>query len=70
MSLYTNAMQIHMNEVALIEFKENTQFANQTVVSVAMTYEVLKQFRDTLNQVIEQHDKKLHELKRTKDNMN
>lgn len=70
MSVYSNAMQIHLNEVAIVDFRENTQMGNQSVTSVAMTYEVLKQFRDTLNQVIEQHDKKLNELQRTKANMN
>ena len=70
MSVYTNAMQVHMNEVAIIDFRENTQMGNQSVTSVAMTYESLKQFSEMLGQVIDQHDKKLHELKRSKENMN
>lgn len=70
MSVYTNAMQVNMNEVAIIDFRENTQLGNQSVASVAMTYETFKQFRDMLNQVIEQHDAKLHQLQRSKDNMN
>lgn len=70
MSVYVNGMQIYMNEVVIIEFKENTQFCNQTVVSVAMLYEVLKQLHQGLGQAIEQHDKKLHELQRTQAKMN
>lgn len=70
MSVYANGMQIYMNEIAIIEFRENTQAASQVVASVAITYENLKAFYEGLGHMIEQHDKKLHELQRTKSNMN
>ena len=70
MSVYANCMNIHMNEVIIIEFKENNQMGNQTVASVAMTYENVKAFHEGLGRMIDQHDKKLHELQRTKANMN
>ena len=70
MSVYSNGIQIYLNEVAIFEFRENTQLGNQTVASVAMTYENVKAFYEGLGNMIEQHDKKLHELQRTKANMN
>lgn len=70
MSVYANGVQIYLNEVAIVEFRENTQAANSVVTSVAMTYENFKAFHKGMAEVIEQHDKKLHELQRTKANMN
>ena len=70
MSVYSNGVQIYLNEVAILEFRENTQLGNQIATSVVMTYENVKAFHEGLGQVIEQHDKKLHELKRSKENMN
>lgn len=70
MSVYSNGIQIYLNEVAIFDFRENTQLGNQTVASVAMTYENVKAFYEGLGNMIEQHEKKLHELQRTKANMN
>ena len=70
MSVYANGMQLYLNEVAIIEFRETTQTGIQTVASVTMTYENAKAFYEGLGNAIEQHDKKLHELKRSKENMN
>jgi len=70
MSVYSNNINIHLNEVAIMEFRENSQNGMQIVASVAMTYEVFKMLHETMGNSIEQHDKKLHELQRTKANMN
>ena len=70
MSVYSNNVNFHMNEIPIIEFRESGQNGVIIVASVAMTYEFLTTFRDTLNNLIEQRDKKLNELQRTKENMN
>lgn len=70
MSVYSNNVNLHMNELAILEFRENSQNGIVVVSSVAITYDFLKTFHQMLGDVIEQQDKKLHELKRTKDNMN
>jgi hypothetical protein len=70
MSVYSNSINLHLNEVAIIEFREQTQMGNGVVASVAMTYEAFKMLHETMANAIEQHDKKLHELKRSKENMN
>ena len=68
--IYVNGMALNLNEVALIEFRVNSQSFNGAVAVIAMQYEVLKQMHVAMGQAIEQHDKHLHELQRTKANMN
>lgn len=70
MSVYSNNVNLHLNEVAMLEFREQNQNGVTVVASVAMTYETLKLISEMFNNAIEQHDKKLHELKRSKENMN
>lgn len=70
MSVYINAAQIHLNEVATIDFIENTQTGGGLVAKVCMLYPTLKELHKAMGEAIEQHDKKLGELQRTKSNMN
>lgn len=70
MSEYANGFQIHLNEVALLDFKENSQDGNSSVAKVVMLYPMLKELHKVLGDAIEQHDKKLNELTRSKSNMN
>lgn len=70
MSQYVNAAQIHINEVAVIDFIENTQTGGGLQVKVAMLYPTLKELHKAMGDAIEQHDKRLGELQRTKANMN
>lgn len=70
MSQYTNGFNINLNEVTIIDFRENTQDGNISVAKVAMVYPLVKELHKTLGDAIEQHDKKLGELQRTKANMN
>lgn len=69
MSIYANGLNIQMNEIAFLQFMENTQGFNGPVANIVVQYEVLKQMHGVIGQVIEQHDKKLNELHRTKINM-
>lgn len=70
MSQYANGFNINLNEVAILDFRENTQDGNTSVAKVAMLYSLLKDMHKVLGEAIEQHDKKLGELQRTKANMN
>lgn len=70
MSQYSNGFNINLNEIALLDFRENTQDGNISVAKVAMLYPFLKEVHKALGDAIEQHDKKLGELQRTKANMN
>lgn len=70
MSQYINAAQIHINEVAVIDFIENTQTGGGLVAKVAMLYPTLKELYKAMGEAIDQHDKRLGELQRTKTNMN
>lgn len=70
MSVYINAAQIHINEIAVIDFIENTQTGGGIAAKVAMLYPTLKELYKTIGEAIEQHDKRLGELQRTKTNMN
>lgn len=70
MSQYANGFNINLNEVALLDFRENTQDGNTSVARVVMLYPLLKDMHKILGDAIEQHDKKLGELQRTKANMN
>lgn len=70
MSLYVNGFNLQLNEVAMIDFTENSQTGMEKVIKVVCTYEVLKLMYQTIGNAIEQHDKKLHELQRSKENMN
>lgn len=70
MSQYANGFQIHINEVALLDFRENTQNGNNSVAMVSLLYPMLKELHKVLGEAIEQHDKKLGEVQRTKANMN
>lgn len=69
-NVYANGFQIHLNEVAFLSFGENSQDRNGPVARVVMLYELLKDMHRVLGESIEQHDKKLGELQRTKANMN
>ena len=70
MSVYSNNVNFHMNEIPIIEFREQGVNGVVIVASVALTYDLLKTFYEVVGNAIEQHDKKLHELQRTKENMN
>lgn len=70
MSIYANGINISMNEVGIITFMENGQEGAQPVAKIAMLYEVVKLLHKALGEVIEQHDAKLGQLQRTKENMN
>lgn len=71
MSVYVNGIEINLNEVSFINFIEKSSETNSvSVAKVAMLYSTLKQFHEVIGQAIEQHDKKLGELQRTKENMN
>jgi hypothetical protein len=70
MSQYINAAQIHINEVAVIDFIENTQTGGGIVAKVCMLYTTLKELHKAMGDAIEQHDKRLGELQRSKSNMN
>lgn len=70
MSIYANGLQVQMNEIAFLQFMENSQTYSGAVANIVVQYEVLKQMHQVIGQVIEQHDAKLHELKRSKENMN
>jgi len=68
--IYVNGFNLQLNEVAMIDFNENSQTGTQQVVKVAVMYDALKMMYKSLGEAIEQHDKKLHELQRNKENMN
>lgn len=70
MSLYVNGFNMQLNEVAMIDFNENSQTGMEKVIKIVCTYDTLKLFHKIMGDVIEQHDKKLHELQRSKENMN
>lgn len=70
MSEYVNGMSINLNEIAHIEFTTQIRDTIIPTVKVSMLYDVLKQMHKTMGEAIEQHDAKLHELQRTKQNMN
>ena len=67
-SIYANGLQLNLNEVAFMEFSENHQ--SNPVAKIAVTYDTFKLFYKLMGEAIEMHDKKLHELQRTKANMN
>lgn len=68
--VYANGFSLSMNELAMLEFRINSQAANGPVTLVAVHYDFLKQVYVAIGNAIEQHDKHLHELQRTKANMN
>lgn len=70
MSVYVNGFNMQLNEVAMIDFTENSQTGMDRVIKIVCTYETLKLMHKTMGEAIEQHDKKLNELQRTKANMN
>jgi hypothetical protein len=70
MSVYANGFSIQLNEIAFLEFIENSQTFNGPVARIAVQYDILKQIHATIGEAIEQHDKKLHQLQRDKANMN
>lgn len=70
MSQYANGLVIHMNEIALLQFMENTQNGSNGVVTVAVVYDVLKQMHGAMGQCIEQYEKNLHQLQRDKAKVN
>ncbi len=70
MSVYVNAAQIHINEVAMLDFIENSQTGGGVVARVVMLYPTLKELHKIMGEAIEQHDKRLGELQRSKSNMN
>jgi len=67
---YANGLTISMNELAMLEFRVNSQSANGPVSIIAVHYDFLKQIYAAIGNTIEQHDKHLHELQRSKTNMN
>lgn len=70
MSVYSNNVNLHLNEVAILEFREQNQNGIQIVSSVAMLYDVFKMLHASMSEAIEQHEKKLHQLKAEKAAMN
>lgn len=68
MSHYANGLVIHMNEIALLQFMENTQNGSSSVVTVAVVYDALKQMHMGIGQCLEQYEKNLHQLQRDKAN--
>lgn len=68
--VYVNTANVNLNEVAYLEFGVNSQGFHGPVVRITMLYDTLKMIHEMLSEAIKQHDMKLHELKRTKDNMN
>lgn len=70
MSVYANGLTIHMNEIALLQFMENTQNGSSSVVTVAIVYDALKQMHDAIGQCLKQYEQNLHELQRDKNRAN
>ncbi len=66
MSLYANGLNIQMNELALLQFKENSQTGETALVSLAIQYDVLKQMHQAIGSCLEQYEAKLHQLQRDK----
>lgn len=66
MSEYANGLQIHINEVVTLDFRENNQTNNGSVVKVIILYDTLKHIYDVLGDVITQHDAKLANLANNK----
>lgn len=62
MSVYANGLTIHMNEIALLQFMENTQNGSNSIVTVAIVYDALKQMHGAIGQCLEQYEKNLHQL--------
>lgn len=70
-NVYTNGMNLNLNEVAHLEFLMTIQGGGSIPVArVSMLYDVLKQLHKSMGEAIEQHDAKLHQLQRAKENMN
>jgi len=70
MSVYSNDINLHMNELPIVEFRDRNQNGLAVVASVVMTYETLRAMAELLANAVEQHEKKLSELQRTKADMN
>lgn len=68
--IYANGFSLSMNELAMLEFRINSQAANGPVTLVAVHYDFLKQIHVAVGNAIEQHDEQLHELQRSKGSMN
>ena len=68
--IYSNSVSLSLNEAAHIDFGVNTNNFNGSVTKIVMLYDTLKMMHEMIGNAIEQHDKKLHELQRTKGNMN
>lgn len=66
MSLYANGLNIQMNELALLQFKENSQMGETPLVSLAIQYDILKQMHQAIGQCLEQYEANLHQLQRNK----
>lgn len=66
MSVYANGLVVQMNEIALLQFMENTQNGSNHAVTVAIVYDALKQMHGAIGQCIEQYEKNLHQLQRDK----
>lgn len=66
MSLYANGLKIQMNEIALLQFVENSQMGETPLVSLAISYDILKQMHGAIGQCLEQYEAKLHQLQRDK----
>lgn len=62
MSEYANGLQININEVVTLDFRENNQTNNGSVVKVIVLYDTLKHIYNALGEVIIQHDAKLAKL--------
>lgn len=62
-AVYVNGLNLQMNELAIIEFNLNTQNKSETVIAIALTYEVLEQMHDAMSQALAQRKAKLNFVK-------
>jgi hypothetical protein len=66
MKIYSNGFKIDINEIVTITFLDGYQAHELKVVSeIAMQLDILKQLRDTMINLIDQHQSKLDHLKKS-----
>lgn len=70
MSIYANGLLIHMNEIALLEFRESNQVFNGPVSLVSVQYDTLKLIHSAIGEAISQQEMRLHEISRAKSAIN
>lgn len=70
MSIYSNGLLIHMNEIAFLEFTETMQTSNGPVARIAVQYDFLRQMYMIIGEAIAQHDSRLAEVSKARSAMN